>query len=105
MKIQFGKYRNKPYKFILDLEPTYINWLLKQPWFSSNYLDHYEHCKHLLKTNIIDYNYDIIVYTDGSCPNNGKKNSEGGIGIHFSEKNKIKFKDISEKIMYNICYK
>ena len=55
MNIQFGKYRNKPYKFILDLEPTYIDWLLKQPWFSSNYLDHYEHCKHLLKNNIIDY--------------------------------------------------
>lgn len=98
MKIQFGKYRNKPYKFILDLEPTYINWLLKQPWFSSNYVEHYEHCEYLLKTNIIDYNDDIIVYTDGSCPNNGKQDSDGGIGIHFSEKNKIKFKDVSEKL-------
>lgn len=27
----------------------------------------------------------ISVYTDGSCLNNGKKNSVGSIGVYFSD--------------------
>ena len=34
--------------------------------------------------DIIDnFEYDICVYTDGSCINNGKENSVAGIGITF----------------------
>jgi ribonuclease HI len=98
MIIQFGKYRNKTYKYILDTEPTYLNWLLNQHWFSKNYINDYDHCKNIISKNIINYNKEFIIYTDGSCPNNGKCNSEGGIGIHFSTKNKIKLQDISEKL-------
>lgn len=29
---------------------------------------------------------ELLVYTDGSCRNNGKKNSSGGMGIHFPNK-------------------
>lgn len=29
----------------------------------------------------------MIIYTDGSCKNNGKKNASGGIGIYFSRDN------------------
>lgn len=98
MNIQFGKYRNKSYKFILDLEPTYIYWLLKQSWFSCNHIKDFNYCEDLVKNNKIKYNKNFIIYTDGSCPNNGKFKSGAGIGIHFSEKNKIKFTDISQKL-------
>ena len=30
----------------------------------------------------------IIVYTDGSCKNNGKTNAKGGIGIYFGKNDK-----------------
>ena len=26
---------------------------------------------------------EIVVYTDGACPGNGKKHSRGGVGVHF----------------------
>ena len=35
----------------------------------------------------------IIVFTDGSCTNNGKKNAKGGIGVYFPCK---EFEDVSE---------
>lgn len=35
----------------------------------------------------------IIVFTDGSCVNNGKKNAKGGIGVYFPCK---EFNDISD---------
>ena len=47
---------------------------------------------------VIDNNKDFIIYTDGACRNNGKKNMPGGIGIHFSHKNIMKMDDISEKL-------
>ena len=37
----------------------------------------------------------FIIYTDGACTNNGKKNAACSIGIHYSEKNDIKIKDVS----------
>lgn len=36
---------------------------------------------------------DIIIFTDGSCSNNGKKNAKGGIGIYYPNK---EFIDVSE---------
>lgn len=42
----------------------------------------------------------IIVYTDGSCSNNGKKDSRGGIGIHFPNK---ELKDVSKKYSGENC--
>jgi ribonuclease HI len=33
--------------------------------------------------NIIDFNPDYYVYTDGACSNNGKANAVAGIGIYF----------------------
>jgi ribonuclease HI len=39
---------------------------------------------------------NIVIYTDGSCRNNGKPNASGGIGIHFPNE---EFKDVSEKFI------
>jgi len=38
----------------------------------------------------------IIIFTDGSCRNNGKPNASGGIGVHFPNG---EFKDVSEKFI------
>jgi len=38
----------------------------------------------------------FIIYTDGACINNGRKNAKCSIGIHFSNKNKYKINDVSE---------
>lgn len=43
---------------------------------------------------------EIIIFTDGSCVNNGTKNSYGGIGIHFPNK---ELKDISKVFKYDKC--
>ena len=40
-------------------------------------------------------NYDIIVFTDGSCSKNGQKQASAGIGVYFYNSN---IENISEKI-------
>lgn len=42
----------------------------------------------------------ILVYTDGSCVNNGKKNAVGGIGIYFPNK---ELTDISRIYDIGVC--
>lgn len=42
----------------------------------------------------------IVIFTDGSCSNNGKINSFGGIGIHFPNK---ELKDISKVYRLGVC--
>ena len=98
MNITFGKYRNKSYKYILNLEPSYLKWVLNQSWFKINHFNHYEYCRYIMEIHKIDMNKHFILYTDGACRNNGKKNMPGGIGIHFSHKNIMKMDDISEKL-------
>jgi ribonuclease HI len=98
MNIIFGKYKNRSYDEIYEIDPSYILWILNQIWFKNHYKDDYDYCINLKKNYKINYNENFTVYTDGSCLNNGKPNVPGGIGIHFSEKNKIKFDDISEVI-------
>jgi len=43
---------------------------------------------------------NIIVYTDGSCSKNGKRNAIGGIGIHFPNE---ELPDISKIYRLGIC--
>ena len=38
---------------------------------------------------------DIIVYTDGACIHNGKKNALAGIGVYFGEND---FRNTSSRI-------
>ena len=99
MIVPFGKYRRKTYLFLLNTEPTYMDWLLRQSWFPKQYPQDYSHCVQLKNTpDIVKTNENFIVYTDGSCPCNGKKNAACGIGIHFSRKNSIHLPDISEPV-------
>lgn len=42
----------------------------------------------------------LLVYTDGACTNNGKKNAMGGIGIHFPNK---ELPDISQSYKAGLC--
>ena len=51
------------------------------------------------KKNIIK-NKSIVVFTDGSCLANGKKNAVGGIGIHFPNR---ELKDVSKVFKNNYC--
>jgi len=41
-------------------------------------------------------NKKIIIFTDGSCTNNGRPNSKGGIGVLFPNN---EFNDVSEKFI------
>lgn len=100
--MSFGKYKNKSYEYIYDLEPSYIKWLLNKDWFQINHKDNYNYCINIIKNHKINYNKNFIVYTDGSCPNNGTINAIGKIGVHFSCKNKIKLNDISEILNINM---
>ena len=43
-----------------------------------------------IESNMIKMFDKFIIYTDGACINNGKKNAKCSIGIHFSNKNKYK---------------
>ena len=47
-----------------------------------------------------DSNGTILIYTDGSCKNNGSKDKakvRSGVGVHFSSENLIPMDDISMK--------
>lgn len=49
--------------------------------------------------SIDEYNPDIVIYTDGSCINNGKNNAKAGYGIYFELNNyRNDFKNISKKV-------
>ena len=39
----------------------------------------------IVPNHLDNFQYDICVYTDGSCINNGKPNAMSGIGIYFGE--------------------
>ena len=43
-----------------------------------------------IESNMINMFDKFIIYTDGACINNGRKNAKCSIGIHFSNKNKYK---------------
>ena len=45
---------------------------------------------------INNYIEEIVVFTDGSCKNNGKKNARAGIGVYFSENDP---RNVSRKII------
>ena len=49
MNIEFGKYRNQSYETIWNIEPSYILWLLKQPWFKVRHKPHYDYCERVSK--------------------------------------------------------
>jgi ribonuclease HI len=105
MYLTFGKYSGKTVKEVVSEDKQYSRWLISQPWFSIKHDDMYDYLikelnDPLEKTIQPRTENSFIVYTDGACKNNGKKKAKGGIGIHFSETNKIQIPDVSEKLIY-----
>jgi ribonuclease HI len=105
MYLTFGKYRNHTVKEVVNKDKQYSQWLMTQPWFNIKHKELYRELYHELnndvdKKPVIFNKKSFIAYTDGACKNNGSKKAKAGIGIHFSEMNKIKINDISERLIY-----
>ncbi len=99
MIFHFGKYKNQLIKDIFKKDKQYIKWLCQEKWLKDYHNETYIFCNNLITNYIVKKNDDLfIIYTDGACSNNGGKNPRSGIGVHFSEKNKIKINDVSEKL-------
>jgi ribonuclease HI len=61
-----------------------------------------------VSTEISDKSKAIVIYTDGSCMNNGKKNAYGGVGIYCENTNesisqKIVYQTFNKPVTNNIC--
>ena len=95
--LTFGKYKNKLIIDILKEDKQYLLWLCSQPWYKHRYTELYNYSKNVLNEHKPLTNHNkFIVYTDGACPDNGNSKARSSIGIHFSDKNPIQLKDISE---------
>lgn len=96
MYLHFGKYRNQTIQDIYKKDRRYLEWLIKQTWFKIKFKDMRTQIIHLLSEKIhTEENDRFIIYTDGACSHNGSKNAKAGIGIHYSDNNKIRLNDIS----------
>jgi len=58
---------------------------------------YYNNIKHIFYYIYINMD-EIVVFTDGSCSNNGKDNAKAGIGIYFSENDP---RNISQRLLEN----
>jgi len=100
MLISFGKYKGNSINYICKINRSYIEWLISNIWFKDKYNELYNYTIIELKKDnkeVINNN-DIIIYTDGACPNNGYINAKCGMGIHYSLNNIIKLNDISQEL-------
>ena len=98
-KITFGKYKGQSIQYIINQDRHYVKWLCAQKWYEENYNPLYRFTIEALEDNKLTINQEkFIIYTDGSCPNNGTSKAKAGIGIHFSERNPIILKDVSQEL-------
>ena len=98
--LRFGKYRDQLLKDIYEKDSNYLKWLITQPWYKFKFESLHLETLKLLNEDKASVEIDketIIIYTDGSCPNNGSNEARCGIGVHFSNHNKIKMKDVSQE--------
>jgi len=96
MYIHFGKYRNQKIYDIYNKDRQYLEWLIKQTWFKTKFKDMRTQIIHLLSDNKdSEINNRFTIYTDGACSHNGSKMAKAGIGIHYSDNNVVKLKDVS----------
>ena len=106
MYLTFGKYRNSSIKEVVNKDKQYSQWLITQPWFTIKHKTlHHAFLHELNNLNEADkkpiINEDsFIAYTDGACKHNGSQKAKAGIGIYFSDNNKIKINDISKRLIY-----
>ena len=99
--LPFGKYKGESINEIYLKDKKYLQWLNTQPWFKIKFKVLHQQITKQLTENELSLKIDdntIIIYTDGACPGNGTKKAMGGIGVHFSSKNKIKMKDLSIRL-------
>ena len=101
--IPFGKYRNHSFNDIYQKDRQYLFWLNSQPWFKIKFNDIHQFLLKFLderKEKLVINPDTIIIYTDGACKNNGSKskNVVAGVGVHFSENNKVTMNDISSRL-------
>ena len=103
--LPFGKYKGKQITDVFIKDKKYIDWLVTTDWYNKKFPELTELSNKLIKEyneNII-YNDYIIIYTDGACSRNGQIGAQCGIGIHFSEKNPIKLKDVSKRLNVEVA--
>lgn len=97
--LTFGKYRNLLVEDVFKKDEQYLQWLNTQPWFKIKHRDlHLKMNTLLIKKTTIINNDNFVLYTDGACSFNGTPKAKAGIGVHFSNDNTIKIKDISKKL-------
>ena len=98
--LPFGKYKRQQLSDVFLKDKKYIEWLVTTDWYNIRYPELTSISNKLIEKyneNITCNDY-IIIYTDGACSKNGQVGAECGIGIHFSEKNPIKFNDVSKRL-------
>jgi ribonuclease HI len=104
--LTFGKYRHKSVKEVVNNDTQYSKWLITQPWFTIKHKPLYHSFLHELDskakdtTTKLDTIDKFIIYTDGACRNNGSQKATAGIGVYFSDQNKLKLDNISERLVY-----
>ncbi len=101
--LSFGKYKNHSVSDIYLRDRSYLEWLVRQPWFKTKNTGLYETIlAKLSEVNVSEPHDAFVIYTDGACKNNGsvKQGSvKAGYGIHFSERNSQKIPDVSERLV------
>ena len=102
--LSFGKYKNHDVSDIYLRDRSYLEWLVRQPWFKTKNKGIYETVvTKLSEVTDPEPNDDaFVIYTDGACKHNGSKKQgvvKAGYGIHFSLRNIVKIPDVSERLV------
>lgn len=102
--LSFGKYKNHDVSDIYLRDRSYLEWLVRQPWFKTKNKGIYETIvTKLSEVTDPEPNDDaFVIYTDGACKHNGSKKQgvvKAGYGIHFSLRNIVKIPDVSERLV------
>lgn len=101
--LSFGKYKNHRVSDIYLRDRSYLEWLIRQPWFKTKNRPLYETIITKLSEPTVSEPQDaFVIYTDGACKNNGSQkvgSVKAGYGIHFSERNSRKIPDVSERLV------
>ena len=97
----FGKYKTQLVQNIFQTDKSYIRWIVSNQNMKRQYPKIYQECFSLLNNEAHSRTVnpeDIIIYTDGACPNNGRSNAKAGIGVYFSPQNMEHYDNVSEPL-------
>ena len=96
--LSFGKYKGQSIPDIYQKDRPYLVWLTKQSWFQQRFKDIHQNISAILEEVPVSNDSETtVIYTDGSCKNNGskKKTVRSGVGVHFRSNNPIQIDDVS----------